>query len=200
MSFDDYMREETSGAEDLQPARDQEVAMQEMQLAGLEDAEHAQVAAGVYDGDASTTDLGALTRKVFARLAATLPKARPALKNAAARRIALSAMARVQFPNKMVPMSKLAMAPGTDETFVYKSPDPAVYMGIIMTPAVIANFGCTQFQRDDACRGLPAPRHAHFERTINGGGRHVDFIRCQYTRQCLHPRPQHDCTAVTGTP
>jgi hypothetical protein len=38
------------------------------------------------------------------------------------------------------------MGPGADETFVYKSPDPAVYMGIIMTPAVIANFGCTQFQ------------------------------------------------------
>ena len=146
MSFDEFMREETGAAEDLPPARDPETAAQEAQLAGLEDVEHQAVASGLYDAEATTTDLGALSRRVFSKLNSALPRARTPVKSAAARRIALSAMSRVQYPNKMVPMSRLAMGPGVDETFVYKSPDPAVYMGIIMTPAVIANFGCTQFQ------------------------------------------------------
>jgi len=146
MAFDEFMREDTAGAEDLPPARDVETAGQEAHLAGLEDVEHQAVASGFYDADATTTDLGALTRKLFSKLHAAAPKARPQVKNGAARRIALNAMSRVQFPNKMIPMSSLAMAPGTETTFVYKSPDPAVYMGIVMTPAVIANFGCTSFQ------------------------------------------------------
>ncbi|HSN99569.1 MAG TPA: hypothetical protein VLS89_14845 [Candidatus Nanopelagicales bacterium] len=144
-NFDEFMREETGAAEDVPPARDAETAVQEAQLAGLEEVEHAQVASGMYDADATTADVGALARKVLAKFS-SLPKARMVLKQAAARRVALSAMSRVQHPNKMVPMSRMGMGPGTEEVFVYKSPDPAVFMGIILTPAVIANFGCTQFQ------------------------------------------------------
>lgn len=146
MSFDEFMVQETGAAEDLPPARDVEVAQQEVQLAGLEDIEHAAVASGMYDVDATTTDLGAVTRKVMAKFGATLPKARGLLKHAAARRVALNAMSRVQHPNKMVPMSQLAMASGAEVEFEYKSPDPAVFMGIVMTPAVISNFGCQKLQ------------------------------------------------------
>lgn len=146
MSFDEFMVQETGAGEELPPARDVEVAQQEVQLAGLEDIEHAAVASGMYDVDATTTDLGAVTRKVLAKFGATLPKARTVLKHAAARRVALNAMSRVQNPNKMVPMSNLAMGPGAEVEFTYKSPDPAVFMGIVMTPAVIANFGCQKLQ------------------------------------------------------
>jgi hypothetical protein len=146
MSFDDYMGQETGAAEELPPARDVEVAQQEAQLAGLEEVEHAAVASGMYDVDATTTDLGSLTRKVLAKLSTTLPKVRPVLKHAAARRVAMNAMSRVQHPNKMVPMSQPAMAPGDEVEFEYKSPDPAVFMGIVMTPSVIVNFGCQKLQ------------------------------------------------------
>lgn len=145
MAFDDHMME-TGAAEDLPMARDPDVAHHEAQLAGLEDMEHQAVTSGLYDADATTTDIGALSRKVYSKLHLAAPKARPMLKHAISRRVAAHAMSRVQHANKMVPMSKLAMASGAEETFVYKSPDPAVFMGIVMAPAVVANFGCTQFQ------------------------------------------------------
>lgn len=144
--FDEFMNEGTGAADDPPPARDVETAAHEAQLAGLEEAEHAQVASGLYDADATTTDIGAITRKVFAKFNNAVPRARPQAKAAAARRVAMSAVTRVQHPNKMVPMSQTAMASGAEQVFEYKSPDPAVFMGIIMTPAVIANFGCTKLQ------------------------------------------------------
>lgn len=146
MSFDDYMRDETGAADEPPPARDVETAQQEANLAGLEEIEHAQVASGLYDADATTMDVGAIMRKVATKFQAHAPKARPQVRIAAARRVAVSAVSRVQHPNKVVPMSMLGMAPGAEASFEYKSPDPAVFMGIMMSPAVIANFGCTRFQ------------------------------------------------------